>query len=341
MAEIGRTYTPQGGANAGRLQTLTDQVTSQIRGAPQVRQQMGEELMAQEQVVPTLASERGKLVENLFNIDQQMADKYSNPEGADYIEDPMARERMASGQASGMWGALAGTNEMLSARKKVLGDTLDKGMAVYEMGIRAKQAELDNQFKMLGLIQQMETAKAKDKAVAIIDPKMHGGLMTMEVMFQQLADKSAGKALGKWKGGIADKALSLLGPESNSFLRELKEYKDIRYGLASQIARSIAGESGVLNEADIQRALGLLPDIFDVPQSRANKLASLRQFMDSKWEGALKPEYQGEAVAGMPTHLTDKFAYIYGAGGNDMNGGMAGFSNQGMQNMNDQWELAY
>jgi hypothetical protein len=58
------------------------------------------------------------------------------------------------------------------------------------------------------------------------------------------------------------------------------QYDQLREGLAAQIARSVAGESGVLNEGDIKRAMSLIPSRFETEEQARARFQNLMAWAD-------------------------------------------------------------
>src|SRR3972149_2422328 len=59
----------------------------------------------------------------------------------------------------------------------------------------------------------------------------------------------------------------------------------LRKSLGTQLARSIAGEKGVVTDADVARIHAGIPSIFDTPEVSAQKFAALESFMQNKLQG--------------------------------------------------------
>lgn len=161
MAQPGQTYTPNTGALQGRINQLTQQVSSGFKGMPQVRQDMGNQLLDTEGSLPVMAQDRGAMLEKLFNADQAMSSRFANPESPDFIENPMARNTGTEQYTNTLWGSLGALNTTISARKQILGDTITRGMEVYKAGLEAQQIELDNMYKQMEIAQAQE-ARAAD-----------------------------------------------------------------------------------------------------------------------------------------------------------------------------------
>ncbi len=89
------------------------------------------------------------------------------------------------------------------------------------------------------------------------------------------AYQQAGGGEGRIPGAISN-LLGRAGADNN-----VQVYNSVRAGSASKIARAL-GETGVLTDQDIARALGYLPQVTDNPDEAAKKMA----FLDSVIAGA-------------------------------------------------------
>jgi len=96
--------------------------------------------------------------------------------------------------------------------------------------------------------------------------------------------------------GVADKVWQT-GKGNFEYLAQndprFKAYADFAKGTASPIVK-LLGEVGTLAEGDIQRALGLLPEVtgfnIDTPEVAATKIFRLEQLLTSAEDGTLTPE---------------------------------------------------
>lgn len=142
MANVGDTYTPEGGAGQGNIDQMTQAVISGFKGLPQMRQNLGETLLAQDPVTGPLADERGKLIQQLFDYDKTLNTKYSDPASPYYVEDPTVRTSQQGEAKNALWGALGNTNALLAARRAVLGSQVEQGVEAYKYGLEAQEKQL-------------------------------------------------------------------------------------------------------------------------------------------------------------------------------------------------------
>jgi len=158
---VSPTYTPEGGALQGRIESLTRAVSEGYKMAPTVRESLARSVAAEEGMIEPLAEERGNLISQLFEIDKGLAQKYAAPESEMYIEDPMARERAISGRESALWGALSRLNALIGTRRAMMGDVISRGLDIYTAGLKAQEAELENAWKQLQRIDEAEKEKRR------------------------------------------------------------------------------------------------------------------------------------------------------------------------------------
>lgn len=156
MPDLGQTYTGDRGAIQKKLDDLGASYSTSVKNAPVQQQQTGENMMANEGVIQPLAQDRGKLIQQLMEADQGLAQKYGTQGEAGYIEDPMARDRAMSAATAPTYGALSAVNTLIGSRQKVLGDAMDRGMQMYESGLKAKELEINHLYKQLELLDKQE-----------------------------------------------------------------------------------------------------------------------------------------------------------------------------------------
>lgn len=166
---VSNTYTPAGGPTMGKYQQLAQQYSSAIKGAPALKQAVGETMMATEGAIEPMADERARMVEQLYKADKDLAVRYQSPESSMYIESPLAAQQAISGATAPMWGGIEKMNTMIGSRQKVLGDALSKGMEIHKAGLDAMGTELDNMYKMLALSQSGTKESTTEKKERIKD----------------------------------------------------------------------------------------------------------------------------------------------------------------------------
>jgi len=161
MADIGQTYTDPAGPLQQQINDLTNQVTTSINNAPQVRQSIGQAIQNTQTAYQPEADERAALVKQLFDHDQNLASRYSNnaPTNNMYIENPLAQEVAIRGAEAPLYGSIDRRNANLSLLKSLFGDAISRGMELYNTGIQAKQTELDNLMKQLDRMERKQAAE--------------------------------------------------------------------------------------------------------------------------------------------------------------------------------------
>lgn len=319
---VSGTYTSPQGAIASNQMGLAKQFTSSVQGSPppqaqpvvtntqptapdvDIRTLMGEQAMQQEGVLPVLAGERGNIIRKLFEADQQIAQKYGTQNTPEYIEDPMARQRMVDAQQSTLYGALGEVDALIGARSKVLGDSLDKGMKLLEYGLKATSMS-DDLLKQLTpnelqLFPGVAYGSTRGQVAGLVpmsskDQEKVATLTQLEKQMARLNEFSQGSTYGnKISANIAQWQLDNLGPVTPE-LQRIKMFVDYQQGLLSTIARKIQSETGQLNEGDVQRARALLPSLDDTAETRAQKMAMIQSDIDTSW-GNVMPGYSKDQI---------------------------------------------
>jgi len=98
-----------------------------------------------------------------------------------------------------------------------------------------------------------------------------------------LSDSEVGAAIG----GTLNKGYGAVVPASDAGV-----YSTARKGFVSRISRAL-GEVGVLTDKDIERAVNLIPDLTDTPESAQEKLSRLRSLISQ-----MQSLYGGEMPSG-------------------------------------------
>ena len=87
--------------------------------------------------------------------------------------------------------------------------------------------------------------------------------------------KDIGQAqVGPRVGAFKQKYLGSISPQ-------LREYEQLKEGIASVLARGLYSETGTLNEGDIQRAKSNMPSVTDDYQTALNKIARMKNLVST------------------------------------------------------------
>jgi hypothetical protein len=232
-------YTGAGGVTQDMYDKLASSYTSQVRGAPQVKQQLGEEMMASEGSIEPLAEERSKMIEQLYSADKDLGARYQAPTSEMYIESPLAAQQAISGAEAPMWKGIEKYNTIIGARKAVLGDALNRGMELYNAGLKAKEIELTNMEKTLERLQAKALAES---SMAYQREKDARDQANWEKQFGLESYKAA--TAGSKTAGMSKEAVDMLQQtmSAQQAIEEVeKAYKEME-AEAPQIVRSTYGE---------------------------------------------------------------------------------------------------
>jgi hypothetical protein len=154
------TYTGDLGAAENRIQSLTQAVSSGTSGLPGITDALRTQLYQREKTLPGLEKQNESKIQELYAADKNMAQTYGNPNSNMYIENPMQRQAIVSGQKTDIRGELGNILNLIQSRQQTMGNAIDKGMELYKMGLEAQKLELDQAEKTWSRI--MEKAKFEE-----------------------------------------------------------------------------------------------------------------------------------------------------------------------------------
>ena len=138
-----QTYTGDLGAAESRISSLTSAVSQGYSGLPGVTDALRKSLYEREKTLPALEVENESKIKELYTADKRYADTYANPTDPMYIEDPMKRQSLVSGQKADIRGELGGILNLIQQRSQTLGNAVDKGLELYKSGLEAQKLELE------------------------------------------------------------------------------------------------------------------------------------------------------------------------------------------------------
>jgi hypothetical protein len=336
---VSDTYTGAGGPTQDTYDKLAASYASQIRGAPQVKQQLGADLMANEGSIEPLADERAKMIEKLYSADKDLGAQYSAPTSSSYIESPLAAQQAISGAEAPMWRGIEKLNTVIGARKQVLGDALQRGMEIYQTGLEAKKVELDNMQKTLerlnakALAESQMAAQAAAQEQAQKNWEKEFGLKQYEAMTKAagagamskdaiselsqingaqaaIDDLEAAYMEMEKEGGTGAHAVyasKLAGIQGADFYPAINNYKALAtsYVLPLNFLTGIDTKSAGGNSSRLFGLLqGVLPNEYTHPAEARRLFQYLRQKVANKSENAytlykIKPSFDPYAYAGV------------------------------------------
>lgn len=108
---------------------------------PEIESKIRADLFGQDNTLSSLqGNEKSKILE-LYEHDKALADTYSNPQHASYMEDPYAREKARATRFQGTAGELVDIQNQTQKRRDVLGTTLEKALKMLQYGLEAQRLE--------------------------------------------------------------------------------------------------------------------------------------------------------------------------------------------------------
>lgn len=146
------TYTGDLGAAENRISSLTQAVSQGYSGLPGVTDALRKSLYEREKTLPALEVENENKIKELYTADKRYAETYGNKDNPMYIEDPMARQALVSGQKADIRGELGNILNLIQQRSQTLGNAMDKGLELYKYGLEAQKLELEGAEKQYARI---------------------------------------------------------------------------------------------------------------------------------------------------------------------------------------------
>lgn len=142
-----------------------------------------------------------------------------------------------------------------------------------EAEAKAKQQNIDNAFKNRELnIKENELAKDLQQGTQKGETVLNQ-LQLLENAFSKMPQSTA--KVGQKGKAILTGASNLVGLRNNN----VTAYEAIRNPLVTTLARSIAGEKGVLTDRDFARAEKMVPTAFDSPEQAQAKFEEIRKLV--------------------------------------------------------------
>lgn len=203
MAEA-QTYTSDLGAAESNITSLAKAYSQGLSGIPAVTAAMRKSLAEREKTLPGLEQENETKIQELYTADKRLAERYSQPGGEMYIENPNERQALISGQKADIRGELGNILNLIQSRSQVLGNAMDKGLEMYKAGLEAQKFELETAEKEWDRIFKKQQAgkEGKDYSAYAALLEALAGEGTMEEMPRysptgaKIGTMSAG---GQWK----------------------------------------------------------------------------------------------------------------------------------------------
>jgi len=111
---------------------------------------------------PELQSYRGQhaaKIQELYEADKRLADRYANPESEVYLNDPYAREKARATQSQATAGEITDIMSKISERKSYLEDSYEKGLKIWQLGLEAQKQEFAALNDIFGNAMKMKEAE--------------------------------------------------------------------------------------------------------------------------------------------------------------------------------------
>ena len=133
--------------------------------APQTEADLRSSLFGSDQTLGSLRENEADKIKELYNHDKTIASNYQPPEG--FLEDPGAKAQFGSDVIARQGGELADIQKGIANRRDVLGESLEKGLKIFLMGLDAlkyEQSGLQDQFNNEIKLKEL-TDKATERAI--------------------------------------------------------------------------------------------------------------------------------------------------------------------------------
>jgi hypothetical protein len=184
-----------------------------------------------------------------------------------------------------------------------MGDMTDMGAGMgadmgAEMAAADEQAQIDQYFQGLALEDLQKTGGKRLSAIKNAYD-LFGGGKSQKSVTQQNAERKLTQASNtlnilqealqgaggpQGAAGIVPGTLGAVPGVGRQLQPRAAAFNDLRAGSLSQLSKAL-GESGVLTDQDIQRALNLVPGLTDSPESAAIKFSALRRMLSTAAAG--------------------------------------------------------
>lgn len=131
--------------------------------APQTEADLRSTLFGSDQTLASLRENEAAKIKELYEHDKILASNYV-PQTPGFIEDPGAKARFGSDVLARQGGELADIQKGIANRRDVLGEALDKGMAIFTAGLDALKFEyggIKDQGSFALELQKMAEARAE------------------------------------------------------------------------------------------------------------------------------------------------------------------------------------
>jgi hypothetical protein len=160
------TYTGSLGAVEKKISDLTSAVKAGYSGLPGITDALRKALYEREKTLPGLESDVESKIQELYTADKRLAERYANPESEMYIENPMNRQAIISGQKADIRGEYGNLLNLIQSRQNVIGNALNKGLELYKAGLAAQEFELQQAEKEWERIFKKQEAARKGSSTA-------------------------------------------------------------------------------------------------------------------------------------------------------------------------------
>lgn len=138
---------------------------------PNIQKTLREDLYGNDNVIDSLRSNEADKIKELYQHDQNLADRYANPSSEGYIEDPYVRAKATAQRSQATAGELGTLQNQIAKRSDVLGSALEKAMQLLNYGLEAKkleyagiQDEFDNKMKLEDFQLKKEQSRKETQA---------------------------------------------------------------------------------------------------------------------------------------------------------------------------------
>jgi len=135
-------YTGELGPLEDKISGLTGTIKQSYANLPAITQALRTSLAERDKNLGGFEAEADKKIRELYDVDREYASRYANPESSMYIENPMKRQEISSGQKGDIRKQLGDVYSSMTTVQNKMGSALEKGMEIYKAGLQAQEFEL-------------------------------------------------------------------------------------------------------------------------------------------------------------------------------------------------------
>lgn len=211
-------------ATGQSYQSLQDQMAQvrqdygqRVADYPTFEKNLRQQTYGSDTILPTLQQTRDAQISQLWDVDKRLAERYANPQSNMFIADPYKREQLAAGQHQSVLNAATASDQMATTRQNFLGDIIERGVKIFELGLAAKEKEHSM------LMDELNSLLATNKATGADSPTLQSVLDMLNGQNGTTTPGTAGlspedQSLAKFTARVQSNTVT--GPDGRKYYNE-------------------------------------------------------------------------------------------------------------------------